>query len=195
MKKALAALTLAGSLALVGAVPAMATTYPAPGQNEQGQVSNGNVDEGQQFNFSGQGFDANERINVQVQQTGGPQASGVGFSGVGTMAVSAKVDVALATQTFTATADASGRFSIPLTINSAGTYLLTATGVTSGHKVTATVTVKAALVANASSGSALATTGADSGLILWTLVGAGALAAGAASVVVVRRRAKNEVAA
>lgn len=41
----------------------------------------------------------------------------------------------------------------------------------------------------------LANTGADSGLVLWTLVGAGALAAGATSVVVVRRRAKADAAA
>ncbi|CCQ45011.1 LPXTG-motif cell wall anchor domain protein [Pseudarthrobacter siccitolerans] len=47
----------------------------------------------------------------------------------------------------------------------------------------------------ANTGSGLANTGADSGLVLWTLVGAGALAAGATSVVVVRRRAKAEVAA
>jgi LPXTG-motif cell wall-anchored protein len=37
----------------------------------------------------------------------------------------------------------------------------------------------------------LANTGADSSLILWSLVGAGALAAGTASVVVARRRAKG----
>ncbi|WP_374102477.1 LPXTG cell wall anchor domain-containing protein [Arthrobacter sp. ISL-65] len=44
-------------------------------------------------------------------------------------------------------------------------------------------------------GAGLANTGADSSLVLWSLVGGGALVAGAASVVVVRRRANAEAAA
>ncbi|XAS66659.1 LPXTG cell wall anchor domain-containing protein [Micrococcaceae bacterium Sec5.7] len=196
MKKSLAAIALAGSIALVGAVPAIATTYPAPGSDEQGQVDDGNIQEGEQFNFSGGGFDPNEPINVEVEQTGGPQAIGGSFSGVASLAVAAKISLPLAPQTFATRANGSGTFSLPLTINEAGTYRLTATGVNSGHTVTATVTVKAATgtAAGSGTGAGLANTGADSSLVLWSLVGGGALAAGVASVVVVRRRAKADAA-
>jgi LPXTG-motif cell wall-anchored protein len=205
MKKALASLVLAGSIAMVGTAPAMAVDGYS-GEDEQGQVQNqdGDFNVGEQFAFSGEGFLPNEQVNVQVEQTGGPQANGGGFSGGASLAVAAKITLPLAPQTFTTQADANGRFSIPVTVSEAGTYVLTATGVTSGHTVSATVTVKAASLANAGGGASLANsggaaglanTGADSGLVLWTLVGAGALAAGAASVVVVRRRAKSEAAA
>lgn len=198
MKKSIAAIALAGSIAFASAVPAMAD-YTAPNSNEQGQVDNGNVNDGEQFNFSGQGFNPGESISVEVQQTGGPQAAGGGSSTGVSMAVPGKITLPLAPQTFTTKANGSGAFSLPLTISSAGTYTLTATGLTSGHKVSASVTVKAASatgtgLANTGGGTALANTGADASLVLWSLVGAGALAAGVTSVVVVRRRAKAEVA-
>ncbi|MGM7777323.1 LPXTG cell wall anchor domain-containing protein [Arthrobacter sp. KNU-44] len=197
MKKSLAVLALASTIALGASAPAMAVDYPAPGSGEQGQVDNGNVENGQQFNFSGGGFQPNEGINVQVEQTGGPQASGGGVSGRVGAAVPAKIT--LAVQTFATKANSSGRFSLPLTLNATGTFTLTATGVTSGHKVTAVVTVKAAAASGAglsnTGGTGLANTGVDSSLVLWGLVGAGALAAGTVSVVVARRRAKNETAA
>jgi len=108
-------------------------------------------------------------------------------------------------QELSTTADAKGAFELPIAINEAGTYSLTATGETSGvvvGPVTVTVAASLANTGGNAAGSAplantggLANTGADSGLILWTLVGAGALAAGATSVVVVRRRAKAEAAA
>jgi LPXTG-motif cell wall-anchored protein len=99
-----------------------------------------------------------------------------------------------------------------VTIREEGAYLLTATS-DSGYTVGPVRVVVAPGFANngaagsnaggskgspaslANSGGKLANTGADSGLVLWTLIGAGALAAGATSVVVVRRRAKGEVAA
>lgn len=199
MKKSIAAIALAGSIAFAGAVPAMAD-YVAPNTNEQGQVDNGNVNEGEQFNFSGKGFKPGESISVEVEQTGGPEAAGVGSSSGVSMAVQGKISLPLAAQTFTTKADSSGAFTLPLTISSAGTYTLTATGLTSGHKVSASVRVKAASANGASlaktgNGTALANTGADASLLLWTLVGGGALAAGITSVVVVRRRAKGEAAA
>ncbi|WP_427006374.1 LPXTG cell wall anchor domain-containing protein [Pseudarthrobacter sp. H2] len=211
MKKSLAALVLAGSVALIGAVPAMADDYTAPNQGdqggEQGQVDNGDVQEGEQFNFSGGGFTPNEPIRVDVEETGGPQAIGGGFSGGASMAAPTKITLPSATQTFNTQANASGRFSLPVSINGAGTYRLTATGLVSGHSVPATVTVKAAAGGSGTgltnngggtatnSGPALANTGADTSLVLWSLVGAGALAAGVTSVVVVRRRAKADAAA
>jgi LPXTG-motif cell wall-anchored protein len=197
MKKTLAALALAGSLALVGTAPAMATTYPAI--PPQAAVSDGTVGPGEQFVFRGRGPFAGESLTITVTP-GNPPASG-GRS------VAVKIPVFQA-QTFGAQADAQGNFSVPITISTAGTYLITATGNVSGNTVgPVTVVVDPAFASNgaalsntgggaalANTGS-LASTGVDSGLILWTLVGAGALAAGAASVIVVRRRAKNEVAA
>jgi LPXTG-motif cell wall-anchored protein len=200
MKKSLAAIALAGSIAFVGAVPAMANTitpYPAP--STSGTVSDGTVAPGETFTFSGSGFLAGEAISITVTLTSAPQAIGGGFAGGASMAVPAKINLPLAPQTFATTADANGNFAFPVTISEAGTYTLTATGLTSGHTVTASVTVAGAAVGSsvATSGSAaeLADTGANSSMLLWSLVGAGALAAGATSVVVVRRRAKAEAAA
>jgi LPXTG-motif cell wall-anchored protein len=125
------------------------------------------------------------------------------------MSVPSKINVLAAPQTVTTTAAADGSFSAPIRLGKPGTYTLTAVGNTSGHKVTQSVTVVAGAdrgVANAagnggglantgSNGAGLANTGADSSLLLWSLVGGGALVAGAASVVVVRRRANAEASA
>jgi LPXTG-motif cell wall-anchored protein len=197
MKKTLAALALAGSIALVGSAPAMAQgLYPA--LPPAASVSDGTVAPGETFTFTGQGFLAGETVTITVTLVTG------GAANAGGAAVSAKIPVFQAPQTLTATADAAGKISVPLALNEAGTYQITATGNTSGVTVgPVTVVVAAALSnpggnaagsGNANSGAGLAATGADSGLVLWTLVGAGALAAGATSVVVVRRRAKAEAA-
>ncbi|MFF1252978.1 LPXTG cell wall anchor domain-containing protein [Pseudarthrobacter sp. NPDC058329] len=203
MKKTLAALALAGSIALIGSAPAVAGTYPA--LPPQAAVSDGTVGPGETFVFRGQGFRAGERLIIRVTPGQPPAASGANIAG-GT-SFSAKIPVLLAPQELSATADAQGAFTLPISISEPGTYSLTAEGVDSGVVVgPVTVTVAASLanagsnaagapLANTGSGSGLANTGADSGLVLWTLVGAGALAAGATSVVVVRRRAKAEVAA
>jgi LPXTG-motif cell wall-anchored protein len=198
MKKSLAAIALAGSIAFAGAVPALANTpYPAP--TPSGTVSDGTVAPGETFTFSGSGFVPGEAITVTVTLTSAPQAIGGGFAGGASMAVPAKINLPLAPQTFATTADANGNFAFPVSISEAGTYTLTATGLTSGHTVTASVTVAGAAVgtgiATSGSGAELADTGANSSMLLWSLVGAGALAAGATSVVVVRRRAKAEAAA
>jgi LPXTG-motif cell wall-anchored protein len=197
MKKTLAAITLAGSIALMGAVPAMA--YNAP--PSEGTVSDGTVAPGEAFTFSGAGFTAGESITITVTLTGAPQAASSGFGGGVSMAVPTKINMPLAAQTFSTKADANGNFAYPLSISEAGTYTLTATGATSGKTVTQSVTVSGAAVGAGlattgnGSGTALANTGADASLLLWSLVGGGALAAGITSVVVVRRRAKGEVAA
>ncbi|WP_018761626.1 LPXTG cell wall anchor domain-containing protein [Arthrobacter sp. 135MFCol5.1] len=202
MKKTLAALALAGSIALIGSAPAMAATYPA--LPPQAAVSDGTVGPGETFVFRGQGFLAGEGLTITVTPGQAPASNGAGLG----RSVAVKIPVFQAPQTLSATADAQGAFSLPISISEAGTYSLTATGNTSGVTVgPVTVTVAASLAntggaAAGANGAAplantggLANTGADSGLILWTLVGAGALAAGATSVVVVRRRAKAEVAA
>jgi len=198
MKKTLAALALAGSIALVGSAPAMAQgLYPA--LPPAASVSDGTVAPGETFVFTGQGFLAGETVTITITLVTG------GAANAGGTAVSAKIPVFQAPQTLTATADAQGKISVPIALNEAGTYSITATGNTSGITVGPVTVVVAAALVNAGgnaggspltdSGSGLASTGVDSGLVLWTLVGAGALAAGATSVVVVRRRAKSEIAA
>jgi len=206
MKKSIAALALAGTIALTGAVPAMAANYPAPGGG--GTVSDGTVAPGEVFTFSGTGFLAGETITITITLTSTPQALGGGFSGGAAMSVPSKINVLAAPQTVTTTAAADGSFSAPIRLGKPGTYTLTAVGNTSGHTVTQSVTVVAGAdrgvvnaagngsgLANTGGGNGLANTGADSSLVLWSLVGAGALAAGAASVVVVRRRANVEASA
>ncbi|KRE74511.1 LPXTG cell wall anchor domain-containing protein [Arthrobacter sp. Soil762] len=196
MKKTLAALALAGSIALIGS-PAVAAEYPA--LPPQAAVSDGTVGPGEDFVFRGQGFLAGEPLIITVTPGNPPAAGGANIAG-GT-SFSAKIPVFLAPQTFNTTADAQGAIVFPLSLGEAGTYSITATGTISGVTVgPVTVAVDPTFASNGAplsntGGAPLANTGADSGLILWTLVGAGALAAGAASVVVVRRRAKNEVAA
>lgn len=198
MKKSLAAIALAGSIALIGAVPAVAATYPAPPANAA--VSDGTVGPGEQFVFRGNGFLAGEGLTISVTPGNPPAANGSSVSN-GSRTVPTKITLPLATQTFSATADANGSFAFPLTLSEAGTYTLTATGLTSGKTATAVITVEGTGLANtggaplANTGTGLANTGADASLVLWSLVGAGALAAGATSVVVVRRRVKAEAAA
>ncbi|MEJ1178634.1 MULTISPECIES: LPXTG cell wall anchor domain-containing protein [unclassified Pseudarthrobacter] len=195
MKKTLAAIALAGSIALLGSAPVMAATYPP--LPPQAAVSDGTVGPGEQFVFRGQGFLAGESLTINVTPGNPPAASGANIAG-GT-SFSAKIPVFFEAQTHKATANAQGAFAVTLAIAEPGTYLLTATGDTSGITVGPVTVVVAAPLANTGSttttGAGLANTGADSGLVLWTIVGAGALAAGAASVVVVRRRAKTEAAA
>jgi LPXTG-motif cell wall-anchored protein len=147
------------------------------------------------------GFLAGETITITVTITSTPQALGGGFSGGAAMSVPSKITVLAAPQTFTTTAAADGSFAFPLSLSEPGTYTLTAVGNTSGHKVTQSVTVVEAagtgtgLSNTGGNGAGLANTGADSSLVLWSLVGGGALVAGAASVVVVRRRANAEASA
>jgi LPXTG-motif cell wall-anchored protein len=193
MKKSLATIALAGSIAFVGAVPAMAT-YPAP--TTSGTVSDGTVAPGETFTFSGSGFLAGETVTVTVTLTRAPQAAGSAFSGGASMAVPAKINLPLAPQTFATTADANGNFAFPVSISEAGTYSISGVGNTSGRTVTASVTVTGAAVgasggvSTAGSAAELANTGTDASLLLWGAAGIGALGLGAASVIISRRRSK-----
>lgn len=189
MKKALAAVVLAGSLTFAGAAAASAApAYPAPGVT-QGQVSSATVTVGQQFIFSGSGFAPFESIKITV--TLAPKLQGFGGGGAG-VAAGVFTVVPASTQTFSTKADANGAFSIALTLDTPGTYVLTATGLSSGHTVTATVNVVAAAAAAATSitptSPGLANTGVDTGVLAWSLVGFAAVAAGGSTVIIARRR-------
>jgi len=206
LKKSIAALALAGTIALTGTAPAFAANYPAPPANSA--VSDGVVGPGETFTFSGRGFLAGERLIIRVTPGARPASTGASIAGGASRSVPSKISVVLAAQEFSTTADANGAFAFPLSVSEAGVYTLTATGVTSGKVATQTVTVEGAatdlgsgtgtgtgLSNTGGNGAGLANTGADSSLVLWSLVGGGALVAGAASVVVVRRRANAEASA
>jgi hypothetical protein len=200
MKKSIAALALAGTFALTAAVPAVAVNAPYPAPPANSAVSDGVVGPGESFTFSGRGFLAGERLIIRVTPGARPASTGASIAGGPSRSVPSKINVVLAAQEFSTTADANGAFAVQLTINEPGVYTLTATGVTSGRVTTQTVTVEGAAAdlsnTGANTGAGLANTGADSSsLILWSLVGGGALVAGAASVVVVRRRANAQASA
>lgn len=248
MKKSLAALALAGSIVLLNGVPAMADTHTYPAPASDIGVSRGTLAPGQIFTLTLRGYQPFERVTIAVTlRTTRPQSIGGSFSGGASMAVPSKITLPLAVEDFTVTADAEGTISIPLSLDEAGDYTITATGA-SGRTLTTSVTADpdAADTTNndgdntaddngnsdgdntgtstnndgdntgtstadsgpalsnngtgtgtstADSGPALANTGADTSLALWSLVGAGALAAGVTSVVVVRRRAKADASA
>jgi LPXTG-motif cell wall-anchored protein len=190
MKKSLTAIALAGSIALIGAVPAVAANYPAPPPNAA--VSDGVVGPGETFVFSGRGFLAGETIVINVTRGARPASTGASIAGGPSRSVPSKI--AMAPQTFTTTADSNGTFAFPLNINEPGVYTLTATGQTSGIVVSATVTVVgraagAADLANAG-GQPLANTGTDASLLLWGAAGVAALGLGAGGVIMSRRRTK-----
>lgn len=198
MKKSIAALALAGTIALTGTAPAVAANYPAPPANSA--VSDGVVGPGEAFTFSARGFFAGEPLIIRVTPGARPASTGASIAGGASRSVPSKISVLLAAQEINATADASGAVALPLTISEPGTYTITATGVNSGvTSAPVTITVAGAAAADlpnaGGTGAGLANTGADSSLILWSLVGGGALVAGAASVVVVRRRANAEASA
>ncbi|MBO1267716.1 hypothetical protein [Arthrobacter cavernae] len=198
MKKTIAALALAGTIALTGTAPAVAATYPAPG-NEQGTVSDGTIARGESITFSGSGYIAGEPINITFQRNGGQKDSN---------------GERPAPSNFSISADSTGAFSTTITFMDSGKYLISAVGTTSGNTRWAVVVVNngnhddnddnsgrgkgeafsgktVSSVTAAGTATGQANTGADSSLVLWSVVGAGALAAGAASVAVVRRRAKD----
>lgn len=190
MKKTLAALALAGSIALVGAAPAMAATYPP--LPPQAAVSDGIVGPGEDFIFTGQGFLAGETLTITVTPGGAPASDGANIAGgPGATAVVGKISVVQATTTLKTTADANGAFSLPISINEPGTYSLTATGDTSGVVVGPVSVTVVAAGANAplanTGGAPLANTGADASLLLWGAAGVGALGLGAGGLILARR--------
>ncbi|MDD7833779.1 MULTISPECIES: neocarzinostatin apoprotein domain-containing protein [Paenarthrobacter] len=187
MKKTIATLMLSGVVVFAGVTPAVASTYPAPG-NEQGTVSDGNIDRGETITFSGTGYFPGETVNVTFEKKGGPKGS--------------------APANFSVAADSKGSISTSITFENAGQYEIVATGATSGNVRSARVgvnngnhgrgnngngkggtnLVSVSSVTDAGTAAAPTNTAAEPGLVAWGLVGASVLAAGTASVVVARRR-------
>ncbi|MHA7269811.1 LPXTG cell wall anchor domain-containing protein [Arthrobacter sp. HLT1-20] len=206
MKKTLSALALAGILtfSLGTAAAQAAPDYPAPAPPV---VSGGTVAPGQPFTFAAAGFTPGEIVDVTVTQTSPVAGGALGSLGGGvSMAVPMIVRPA-APQQFTTTAAADGSFAVPITLNEGGTHTLTATGRTSGKSVSQVVKVvdpaAGGGTGNGGSGTGknvadgekggLANTGIDTGVLVWSIVGAGALAAGVGTVVVSRRRSRSTI--
>ncbi|WP_299169906.1 LPXTG cell wall anchor domain-containing protein [uncultured Arthrobacter sp.] len=200
MKKAIAAVAIAGSITFLGAGAAQAYTP----DSAPGTVSDGTVAPGEAVVFSSsQGlFNAFEPIDIAVDFVAGePAAAGAagGAGRVGTALGGPILPMAIVL-TDTVTADAEGNFSYSVTLEEEGNYTLTATGRESGVTVSSSVAVDApeATVAGGNTGSTgttsggLANTGIDSAMLLWGAAGIGALGLGAGSIFVARRRAGAE---
>ncbi|WP_454810884.1 hypothetical protein [Paenarthrobacter nitroguajacolicus] len=191
MKKTITTLMVAGTVMFAGIAPAVASTYPAPG-NEQGTVSDGTIDRGETITFSASGYLPGETVNITSEKRGGPQGS--------------------APANFSVIANGDGAITTSVTFEDAGSFMITAVGSESGVTRSARVAVNngnhgrgsngngkgggnhdSDFVAVSSVTDARAAVGpeklaADPGLIVWGVAGAGVLAAGAASVVIARRR-------
>lgn len=191
MKKTITTLMVAGTVMFAGIAPAVASTYPAPG-NEQGTVSDGTIDRGETITFSASGYLPGETVNITFEKRGGPQGS--------------------APANFSVIANGDGAVTTSVTFEDAGSFMITAAGSESGVTRSARVAVNngnhgrgnngngkgggnhdSDFVAVSSVTDARAAAGSeklatDPGLIVWGLAGAGVLAAGAASVVIARRR-------
>lgn len=202
MKKAIAAVAIAGSLTFVGVGAAQAERYPAPAV--QGTVSDGTVAPGETVVFSSNEglFIPGEIIDITVDFVAGEPAASGAAGGVGRVgaALGGPILPMAIVLTDTVTADAEGNFSWSFTPMEEGTYTLTAIGRESGVTVTATVIVDApeATVGgttgstSTTTGGGLANTGIDSAMLLWGAAGIGALGLGAGSIFVARRRAGAE---
>ncbi|MGF4042317.1 hypothetical protein ACX800_06175 [Paenarthrobacter nitroguajacolicus] len=191
MKKTITTLMVAGTVMFAGIAPAAASTYPAPG-NEQGTVSDGTIDRGETITFSASGYLPGETVSITFEKRGGPQGS--------------------APANFSVIANGDGAITTSVTFEDAGSFMITAVGSESGVTRSARVAVNngnhgrgnngngkgsgnhdSDFVAVSSVTDARAAVGpeklaTDPGLIVWGLAGAGVLTAGAASVVIARRR-------
>jgi hypothetical protein len=204
MKKFVSALLLTGSLAFFGTGTAQGTHDGGyTSEPVQGSVSEPSTAPGETVIFSGEGFFAGEDVDITADhEASEPAAAGAGFSaGGGRLGSAATGLLPLAiVHTGTATADANGDFSYPLTLEEEGVYTLTATGRESSHTVTAMVVVDAALAGtpvnrepvDGGDAIALPETLADTGMhpatLLWMAAGLGALTLGAGTVMSARRR-------
>lgn len=208
MKKTVAALAVAGTLAFVGAGAAQAATPTAlpayNGNGNGGGVSDGTVAPGQVVVFSSERgiFNRDEILDVVADLTpANPSPGGFGAGGPGRAgtALGGPIVLNAVVLTDTVRADANGNFSYSIQFQEEGVYKLTATGRESGESVTARVVVNSAFatagkpaVTTASVNGGLANTGIDSAMFLWGAAGLGALGLGAGSIVVARRRAGAE---
>ena len=208
MKKILASVALAGLLTLGAGTMAAQAAPDYPAAPPAATVSTGTVTPGGSVTFAGTGFTPGEIIDVTVVQSSPVAGGAIGGLGGGLGASVPMIIKPAAPTAFTTTAAADGSFSVPVTLEQTGTYTLTATGRTSGVSVSQVVKVAASTdgtvgngtgagagtgtnVAAGENAGGLASTGIDAGVLVWSIVGAGALAAGVGTVVVSRRRSRS----
>ncbi|MFQ4147861.1 LPXTG cell wall anchor domain-containing protein [Arthrobacter sp. LAPM80] len=206
MKKTLAGIALAGILTMsAGTMAAQAApSDPYPAGAPASTVSTGTLTPGEALDFNGSGFIPGESIDITIVQTSTVAGGALGSMGGG---ISASVPIIIkpaSTHNHTVTADANGAFATSISMDQTGTYTLAATGRTSGVTVSQVVKVVTSNGAGAGgngsnagsnngnnaagSNDGLASTGLDASVLVWSLVGVGALGAGVGTVVVSRRR-------
>lgn len=194
MKKTVSALALAGSLAFLGAGGAQADHDVAyPSSPVTGTVSDGTVAPGETFIFSGTGFYPGEPIELELSRDGAePSAAGAAGGGRSAASVAGMIAPTEQVTKTTIAADADGNFAYPFDVEQGGVYTMTATGLQSGHVVTAQVVVHSETTGTALAGTGgvpLANTGLSSGMLIWGAAGLGALVLGAGNVIAAKRRA------
>lgn len=195
MKKAASALLLAGAISIAGA--GAATAYvPTPPENS---VSAQSVAPGGTVTIQFSGFTPNESVRLTLIGESGAEPIAMGGAGINGLAAGVNGLIIL-NQPILETTEAAGPDGVFIRDvqlpTEPGTYTLTAVGLTSGHTVSATVVVDAALGGNAgdqagnntAAGAGLANTGADSTMLLWGAAGALALGAGVVSIAVAQRK-------
>lgn len=159
MLRRLAALIAVAAAALFVSAGTASAAYTPT--TSTGTVSSATVALGGTVNFCGGGFAANSAVDIAVDD------AAVGST----------------------TADASGNFCFSVTISSAGTHVLSATGVNAdGGTNVVTATVLGVSGAAAGGGAVLPRTGSDLGTQLWIGAGLLALGAGLVALSVARRR-------
>jgi hypothetical protein len=131
MKKSIAALALAGTIALTGTAPAMAANYPAPSTNSA--VSDGVVGPGRSLHLFRQGllrWRTPDHPGNAREQPRLPRAQAL-LVPVQAAPCPARSAFTLRHRRSTQRLTLPAQF-LPLTINEPGTYTITATGVNSG---------------------------------------------------------------
>ena len=200
MKKTFAAVALAGILTFsVGTIAAQA----APNTSAEGSVTVSEAAEapGKTFTYAGTGFTPEEVIDTTVTHTGPAAAGAFGSTGGGLSLSAPSIGKPAAPISFTTTVAADGTFSVPVILAKTGSYTLATTGRTSGKTAAQAVKVTASADAATTARSGgevagvfkggVANTGIDLSVLVWSLVGSGALATGMGTVVTSRRRHRN----
>ncbi|WP_262103507.1 LPXTG cell wall anchor domain-containing protein [Arthrobacter sp. Marseille-P9274] len=211
MKKTLTALAIAGSLTFLGAGAAQANVIGGYAPDETGTVEDSNNDGffvvGETVTFSGSGFVPGSPIVITISNEEAGAAGAGGSAGIGGGFAAGVYGIIVPAQVITDTvnADAEGNFSFQFVPTETGTYQLTASGTgADGEPLVVSQTIKVvdpstiggngsgtvtdADEAAVENGDELANTGLESSALLWGGAGVLALGAGAAAVVVSRRK-------
>jgi hypothetical protein len=156
---------------------ATTSTDPYPDRTPDTAVDKPAVVAGNPVIFSGTGFWPHEVVNIEVAYTNTTASLNESTTGHFTTAYLPVPEVVVASPT----TDANGSFSVAVELSQAGTAVLTAMGVQSGHVLNQTVTVTAAPAAapTTTSSTQLAVTGLNPRVGAEVIGGASAITVGA----------------